>query len=209
MIAADPMNPNSALPFLRETNKILNQRVLDGARKTKANFRYEKQIANGQYGPIWLVEKLPERLPMVIKQISKLAAYRKQAVDSVLNEQRLLTELMSPFIGNIRYAFQDSHTLYLVNEFVSGGDLGYYLHVKKKHFTQDQARWIMANMVLAVEFLHVNGVIHRDLRPENFVFTADGYLKLIDFGLARAWQPMNSSDTSGSPGYMAPEVLFR
>ena len=59
----------------------------------------------------------------------------------------------------------------------------------------------MFNMILAVEFLHVNGVIHRDLRPENFVFEANGYLKLVDLGLARIWQPQNSSDTSGTPGY--------
>jgi serine/threonine protein kinase len=188
-IALSSMNPNTALPILRETNKILNQRLVTGAKKTKANFRYVKQIANGQYGPVWLVERLPNREPMVVKEMSKLTVYRKQAVDTVLNEQRLLTELMSPFLGNLRYAFQDLQTLYLVNEYVPGGDLGYYLHVKKKEFSQVQARWIMANMILAVEFLHINGVIHRDLRPENFVFTANGYLKLIDIGLARVWQP--------------------
>jgi serine/threonine protein kinase len=65
----------------------------------------------------------------------KVTIYRKQAVESVLNEQRLLTELMSPFTGNLRYAFQDTNNLYLVNEFVPGGDLGYYLHIKKKFFT--------------------------------------------------------------------------
>jgi serine/threonine protein kinase len=64
-------------------------------------------------------------------------------------------------------------------------------------------------MLLAVEFMHANGVIHKDIRPENFVFCANGYLKLIDLGIARVWQPHNSSDTSGSPGYMAPEVLLR
>ena len=67
----------------------------------------------------------------------------------------------------------------------------------------------MCNMILAVEFLHVNGVIHRDLRPENFIFEANGYLKLVDLGLARVWQSQNSSDTSGKPGYMAPEIAFR
>lgn len=135
MMAVSSMNPNTLLPVLRETNKILNQRLVEGTKKSKANFRFMHQMACGQYGPIWLVERLPDREPLVIKEMRKVTIYRKQAVDSVLNEQRLLTELMSPFIGNLRYAFQDTNNLYLVNEFVPGGDLGYYLHIKKKFFT--------------------------------------------------------------------------
>mmetsp|Transcript_26048 Transcript_26048/g.25263 ORF Transcript_26048/g.25263 Transcript_26048/m.25263 type:complete len:99 (+) Transcript_26048:115-411(+) len=57
--------------------------------------------------------------------------------------------------------------------------------------------------------MHNNGVIHRDLRPENVLFDGKGYCKLTDLGLARVWQPVNSSDNSGNPGYMAPEVLFK
>lgn len=60
-----------------------------------------------------------------------------------------------------------------------------------------------------MEYLHNNGVIHRDIRPENILIDGKGYCKLADFGLARIWQPLNSSDTSGTPGYAAPEVLSR
>ena len=64
-------------------------------------------------------------------------------------------------------------------------------------------------MIIGLEFLHLNGVIHRDVRPSNFVFDEQGFLKTIDLGLARIWQPNNAADTSGSPGYMAPEVIMR
>jgi len=57
--------------------------------------------------------------------------------------------------------------------------------------------------------LHANGVLHRDVKPENLVFDKDGYLRLTDFGIARVWRPDNQSDTSGTPGYMAPEVMCR
>ena len=63
--------------------------------------------------------------------------------------------------------------------------------------------------MLAIEFLHSNGVVFRDLRPENVVFDEEGYCRLVDFGLARTWREKNTSDTSGQPGYLAPEVLMR
>lgn len=60
----------------------------------------------------------------------------------------------------------------------------------------------MACLVLSLEFIHKNGIIHRDIKPENLVFDEKGYLRLTDFGIARYIKPENSSDTSGTPGYM-------
>ena len=66
-----------------------------------------------------------------------------------------------------------------------------------------------ACIIIALEYLHSQGIIHRDLKPENLVFDSEGYLRLTDLGIARIWRPDNSADTSGTPGYMAPEVLCR
>lgn len=63
--------------------------------------------------------------------------------------------------------------------------------------------------MVGLEYLHVNGVIHRDIKPENLVLDSKGYVHLTDFGIARTWNPENSKDTSGTPGYMAPEVMCR
>ncbi len=60
-----------------------------------------------------------------------------------------------------------------------------------------------------MEYLHENNVIHRDVKPENLVLDIDGYIKLTDLGVARIWREDNASDTSGTPGYMAPEVMCR
>ena len=62
---------------------------------------------------------------------------------------------------------------------------------------------------MGLEYVHLNGILHRDIKPENIVMDKEGYLHITDFGVARIWNPENSSDTSGTPGYMAPEVLCR
>ena len=66
-----------------------------------------------------------------------------------------------------------------------------------------------ACIILALEYLHNEGILHRDIKPENLVFDDKGYLRLTDMGVERVWKPENSNDTSGTPGYMAPEVMCR
>ena len=67
--------------------------------------------------------------------------------------------------------------------------------------------FFIACMLLCLEYLHKNAILHRDIKPENLVFDENGYLRVTDLGIARLWQPENSKDTSGTPGYMAPEVI--
>ena len=68
---------------------------------------------------------------------------------------------------------------------------------------------MIACLVEALEAVHIEGIIHRDIKPENLVFDENGYLRLTDFGIARIWEPENNSENSGTPGYMAPEVMFK
>ena len=67
----------------------------------------------------------------------------------------------------------------------------------------------MEKLFRAVGHCHANGVVHRDIKPENLVFDDKGYLRVTDFGIARIWTPENAKETSGTPGYMAPEVMCR
>jgi len=91
-----------------------------------------------------------------------------------------------------------------------GGDLRFHL-ARKRKFTQDQTKFFCACIIHALETVHGHSIIHRDIKPENLVFDERGYLKLTDFGIAREWMPEidNSNETSGTPGYMAPEVMCK
>ena len=104
-LITNPMNPNTLLPMLRETNKIINNRIVEGAKISKTNFLFKKIIGKGKYGPIWWVERLPDREQMVIKEMEKVKVYRMRAVDTIINEEKLMSELMHPFLASMRYAF--------------------------------------------------------------------------------------------------------
>jgi serine/threonine protein kinase len=112
------------------------------------------------------------------------------------------------FIVNMHYAFQDRENLFLVMDLLLGGDLRYHI-ARQRRFTEQQTKFFIACLIQALETVHGCGIIHRDIKPENLVFESDGYLRLTDFGIARYWSPDNASETSGTPGYMAPEVMCR
>ena len=99
-------------------------------------------------------------------------------------------------------------------DLLQGGDLRYHLCRKKKFrylqiFSENETKFFISNILIALDYIHQNGILHRDLKPENLVFDDNGYLRITDFGVARVWHPENSKDTSGTPGYMAPEVMCR
>ena len=98
--------------------------------------------------------------------------------------------------------------LYLIMDLHLGGDLRYHI-ARKRRFSEDITRFFIACLVHALESVHAANIIHRDIKPENLVFDNDGYLRLTDFGVARILTPDNASETSGTPGYMAPEVMCR
>lgn len=93
-------------------------------------------------------------------------------------------------------------------DLLGGGDLRYHIG-RVKIFNEETTRssvlslgFFVACIFLSLEYLHINKIIHRDLKPENLVFDERGYLRLTDFGIARYLKPENSTDTSGTPGYM-------
>jgi serine/threonine protein kinase len=153
-----------------------------------------------------ILKKTKDQFAM--KEMLKARIISKRSVHSVMNERRLLAIIKHPFIVNMQFAFQCRENLYLTMDLMPGGDLRYHLG-KQRKFSEVQTKFFVACMFCALEYLHLNNVIHRDIKPENLVLDAKGYVRLTDFGIARVWQAENSHETSGTPGYMAPEVICR
>ena len=147
------------------------------------------------------------RKQYAMKIMDKRKLFQLRSIEAVKAEMKILASLIHPYILYLQYAFHDVCNCYLVSEYLSGGNLRFHLNNPRNVFTERQAQFIVACLILGVEFLHNNGVIHRDIRPENIIFDAEGYCKLSDFCMARVWQKENACDTSGHAGYIAPEVL--
>ena len=130
----------------------------------------------------------------------------RKSENSVNFEREILSKLHNKFIVNMYYAFQDKDNLYLVMDYLKGGDLRFHLtrHIR---FSEEQSRFFICNIITALEYIHSKSIIHRDIKPENLVLEEEGYARLTDFGIAKKNIDDNKGDTSGTPGYMAPEVM--
>ena len=138
--------------------------------------------------------------------MSKAKIIDKKSVDSILGEKNLLSELHHPFIVNMVYSFQDHDYLYLVMDLLPGGNLRYHLSIKN-HFNEKQIKFLIGCIMIGLKYIHGQNILHRDIKPENLVFDSNGYLRITDFGIAKHYVINNKKDTSGTIGYLAPEVL--
>ncbi|EAR95457.2 Serine/Threonine kinase domain protein (macronuclear) [Tetrahymena thermophila SB210] len=170
---------------------------------------FNQVIGKGGFGKVWNVQKRKNKEVLAMKIMSKVKILSKKSVNSVLNERKILSHLNHPLIVNMHNSFQDRENLYLTMDFIGGGDLRYHLIHQTEPFSETQAQFIACCIVSALEYIHSQNILHRDIKPENLIFDESGYLKVTDFGISRIWKPDNSNETSGTPGYIAPEILMR
>ena len=171
-----------------------------------SDFEIKFPIGRGGFGRVWKVYHKKSGQQFAMKEMRKDLIVSKRSVGSIMNERRLLGILKHPFIVNLHYAFQNLENLYLIVDLMAGGDFRYYL-VKRREFKEESLKFLTSCILAGLEYLHMNNIVHRDIKPENLVFDNNGYLHITDFGIARMSNTDNASTTSGTPGYMAPEVL--
>ena len=181
---------------------IINSQIVN-----RNYFEFQCIIGRGGFGKVWQVSMRKTNKKYALKEMSKVKIIDRRSEKSIKTEREFLSKLRHPFIVNMNCAFQDFENLYLVMDLLTGGDLRYHI-CKLRRFSESKTKFFIACLLLGLEYIHSNNIIHRDIKPENLVFDDKGYLRITDFGVAKIHKEDNSSETSGTPGYMAPEVLL-
>lgn len=186
----------------------LNQVV---RKMSASDFEPLRCLGKGTYGTVLLVKQISTGKLYAQKQFKKASlVVRKHLVDQTKTERAILESInRHPFVVKLYYAFQDHEKLYLILEYAQGGEL-FTRMLTERMLPEESAAFYMAEMVLALEHLHVTvGVVYRDLKPENILLDSEGHLLLTDFGLSKVAidGKHRCRSMTGTLEYMAPEVL--
>lgn len=166
----------------------------------------------GTFGQVYQVRKKDTDRIYAMKVLSKKVIVQKKEVAHTLGERNILVRTAttdSPFIVGLKFSFQTPTDLYLVTDYMSGGELFWHLQ-KEGRFKEDRAKFYIAELILALEHLHNHDIVYRDLKPENILLDANGHIALCDFGLSKANLAANATTNTfcGTTEYLAPEVLL-
>lgn len=176
------------------------------------DFEILRLLGKGTFGRVYQVKKKDNNRIYAMKVLSKKVIVKKKEIAHTIGERNILVRTsaaQSPFIVGLKFSFQTPTDLYLVTDYMSGGELFWHLQ-KEGRFPEDRAKFYIAELVLALEHLHDNDIVYRDLKPENILLDANGHIVLCDFGLSKA--NLNNDGTTntfcGTTEYLAPEVLL-
>ncbi|KAL7060294.1 hypothetical protein AAHC03_09763 [Spirometra sp. Aus1] len=171
-----------------------------------SDFSFYQVLGKGGFGEVRLLRHKATLTWHAAKILLKSEVISKGHVSHVNNERAILALCDMPLIVKLNHAFQDATRLYLVMEFVPGGDLFMLLRSMRK-FDEEVARFFGSQVFLALEYLHTLRIIHRDVKPENILISGNGYLKLADFGFAKIVEKRTYT-FCGTPEYLAPEIIL-
>ena len=141
-------------------------------------------MGRGSFGKVYMVKRKSDGEIYAMKTLKKDFIIKTNQVANTKTERDIMTLISHPFVVKLHYAFQSNETLYFITDFLNGGELFYHL-CNEIRFSEDRARFYAAELVLALEHLHENGIIYRDLKPENVLLDKQGHLKITDFGLSK------------------------
>uniref|UniRef100_A0A8C7Y623 non-specific serine/threonine protein kinase n=1 Tax=Oryzias sinensis TaxID=183150 RepID=A0A8C7Y623_9TELE len=191
----------------------ISHHVKEGCEKADpSQFQLLKVLGQGSYGKVFLVRKIrgADRGQLYAMKVLKKATLKVRDRVRSKMERDILAEVNHPFIVKLHYAFQTEGKLYLILDFLRGGDLFTRLS-KEVMFTEEDVKFYLAELALALDHLHSLGIIYRDLKPENILLDEEGHIKITDFGLSKEAIDHDKRAYSfcGTIEYMAPEVVNR
>eukprot|EP00762_Andalucia_godoyi_P003151 ANDGO_01145.mRNA.1 Serine/threonine-protein kinase CBK1 len=155
-------------------------------RLTPEDFESIKVIGRGAFGEVRLCKRKDNLEIVAMKKLNKIAMLKKNQIQHVKAERDILTQANNPWVVGLSASFQDDEFLYLIMEYLPGGDMMTWL-INREIFTEQEARFYLAELCAAVESIHRLGYVHRDLKPDNILLDAEGHIKLTDFGLCKPY----------------------
>lgn len=163
-------------------------------------------LGTGTFGRVRLVTYYHKKaLYFALKMLKKSEIIRLKQVEHIKAEKAILTSIAHPFIVNLYCAFQDEKSLFMLMEYVIGGELFSQLR-KVGRFSNDTSRFYAAEIILALQYLHDQNIVYRDLKPENLLIDREGHIKITDFGFAKVVEDRTWT-LCGTPEYLAPEII--
>jgi len=173
-----------------------------------ADLTWVSTLGIGGFGRVELVTAGENNnITFALKKLKKIEIDDRKQQQHILNEKQIMLSCTSPFIVKLHKTFRDSRYLYMLMEPCLGGELWTILRDKKR-FDDDSAKFYTGCVINAFEYLHNKGIVYRDLKPENLLLDASGYVKLTDFGFSKQLEPGEKSWTfCGTPEYVAPEII--
>lgn len=185
------------------------------------DFDLRRTLGTGSFGRVHLVQSKHNQRFYAVKVLKKAQVVKMKQVEHTNDERRMLQEVKHPFLITLWGTFQDSKNIYMVMDFVEGGELFSLLRksqvddplcvhdqllTSQQRFPNPVAKFYAAEVTLALEYLHSKDIIYRDLKPENLLLDRHGHLKITDFGFAKK-VPDITWTLCGTPDYLAPEVV--
>jgi len=174
-----------------------------------SDFDLRATVGTGTFGRVRVVKikGSADRSPLALKIMKKSEVIRLKQVEHVKAEKQILMLIEHPFIVNILATFQDERRLFMVMEYVNGGELFSYLR-KEGRLPNDHARFYAAEIILAFQYLHELSIVYRDLKPENLLIDYSGHTKITDFGFAKIVEDRTWT-LCGTPEYLAHKLLLK
>eukprot|EP00401_Gymnodinium_catenatum_P079135 CAMPEP_0117560810 /NCGR_PEP_ID=MMETSP0784-20121206/54070_1 /TAXON_ID=39447 /ORGANISM="" /LENGTH=326 /DNA_ID=CAMNT_0005358235 /DNA_START=64 /DNA_END=1041 /DNA_ORIENTATION=- len=179
---------------------------LSGKKLAISDFVQGKTLGTGAFGRVKFATHKASGEHYALKMLKKHSIIKMKQVDHIMSEKAILAQLRHPFIVNLFGTFHDDRFVFLLLEYVVGGEFFTYLR-KAGRLENDAAAFYGAQIGAIFEYCHSKNVIYRDLKPENILLMSDGYLKLTDFGFAKVIEHRTYT-LCGTPEYIAPEVLL-
>ena len=180
---------------------------------TFKSFDIQEVLGQGTFGKVFKVNLKNDPEPLVnamaMKVLNKAFLVKNNHLKYAISEANILKRAHHPFVLKMHYSFQTPQNLYMILDLCSGGDLAYHLSIREI-FEENESRFFIAEVLLAIEYIHSLHVVYRDLKPENILVSSDGHIKLADFGLAKEGISRSNSKAKsfcGSPAYLPPEML--